>query len=108
MSEEIKIEHMDDKRKELLMNLCDAIYECMDDSLNDPVNKFTEASKSDHCACYGNMIAMKNMIRDHPEKFKYYLHIIKIHVDEKICEHVWHYKKYIKALREYNKPREFE
>lgn len=92
---------------ELLKILCNAIYDSVEDSLNDPKNKFTEASKSDSCACYGNMIAMKQLIRSNPKEAKRYIGMIKYHVEGKICEHFWHYKKYIQALREYNKPREF-
>ena len=91
----------------LLKILCDAIYECMEDSLNDPTNKFTEDSKSDPCACYGNMNAMKKMIRSNPQDARHYIRLINNHVEGKTCTHFWHYKKYIQALREYNKPREF-
>ncbi len=91
-------------REERLKNLCDAIWEDMEDSLKDTTNKFTETSKSDPCSCYGNMQAMQRMIRNRPQDYKHYLQLIKYHVDEKLCSHTLHYKKYIAALRELNKP----
>jgi hypothetical protein len=93
--------------EERLKNLCHAICEDMEDSLKDPDNKFTEASKNDPCCCYGNMQVMKRLIRNKPQDYKHYIRLIKYHVDEKICSHTWHYKKYIVALRELNKPIEF-
>ncbi len=77
-------------------------------SLNDPVNRFTEASDDDPCKCYHNMNVIVDVLTRTPNKTPTFAKLAREHVTDpgRKCGHVWHFKQSRKAIQEYFKPRE--
>ena len=94
-------------RDELLEMLVAAIRQDTEQSLADPKNAFTAASEGDECKCYHNMHVMLRMLISRPHDAKHFMDLIKSHNAGKQCEHVWLYKNSLRALKAYDKPREF-
>ncbi len=87
-----------------------AIVADMEASLDEPKNRFTEASDSDPCQCYHNMLVARRVMKDNGDKAGLYYRLIREHMTDpgRTCGHVWHYKRIRKAGTEYMKPREME
>lgn len=92
----------------LLAALQNAIVRDTIHSLNDPANRFTEASASDPCKCYSNMKVALRVVRENKARVNAYVDIIRGHVTDpgRVCDHVWHCKWTRKAAHAYRKPRE--
>jgi hypothetical protein len=93
---------------QLLNALRSAILADTRRSLNDPVNRFTEASQEDPCKCYNNMTVAVRVVGGDRRRTKDYVDLIREHMTDpgRTCGHVWHYKQIRKAAHEYRKPRE--
>ena len=92
----------------LLTALQNAIVRDTIHSLNDPANRFTEASASDSCKCYSNMKVALRVVRENKTQANMYVDLIRHHMSDpgRVCGHVWHYKQIRKAAHAYRKPRE--
>ena len=96
-----------DLEYELLEALVSAIVSDTQISLTDPKNAFTPTSDDDECKCYHNMNVVLSMIKTTPYEAKHFALLIKSHIQDKSCDHLWHHRTILKALQKYNKPREF-
>lgn len=97
---------------ELETRLCAALQAAivadLEESLDDPVNKFTEASEGQPCKCYHNMCAALRSLETEAKHAPMFMRLIRDHMSDpgRTCGHVWHYKRIRKAGYEYRKPRD--
>lgn len=85
-----------------------AIMADLEESLQDPANKFTAASEHQLCQCYHNMHAALRSLDADAKHAPMFMRLIRDHMSDpgRTCGHVWHYKRIRKAGHEYRKPRE--